>query len=243
MRLRRVVIWIAASTAVLLLLLGATAFAFFRTFYPSPPEAQFPPTADLKMAQQHDREYFQHYLGLNRSFSPQARSRLLQLLEQNQANAGTFTPAQFSLAVAEMAALAVNGHSRIGPGRLARSHTHLPCRLYRFADGYYVIRARAACVELLGAKVLQIDGQPIEAIADAMYRYFSGPRNHYDQYASPFFIASRTRKQNEDTHSLLTTDSWASQCPRLTERLVGGDLRQPQRASAVKVSAPASQTR
>jgi hypothetical protein len=190
MKLRRIVIWIVAPLAVLLLILGGTAFAFFRTFYPSPPAAQFPPAADLKTAQQQDLEYFRHYLDLNRTFTPEARARLLQLLEQNEARAGSFTPAQFSLAVAEMAALADNGHSRIAPGGMARSQAHLPCRLYRFADGYYVIRARPACAGLLGAKILQIDGRPVEAIADAMYRYFSGPRNHYDQYASPFFIES-----------------------------------------------------
>ena len=190
MKLRRVVLWIVAPLAVLTLILGGTTFAFFRTFYPSPPAAQFPPAADLKTAQQHDLEYFRHYLDLNRTFTPETRARLQQLLEHNEARAGSFTPAQFSLAVAEMAALADNGHSRVVPGAMARGHTHLPCRLFRFADGYYVIRARPACAGLLGAKILQIDGRPIEAIADAMYRYFSGPRNHYDQYASPFFIES-----------------------------------------------------
>lgn len=190
MKRRRVVLWIVAPLAVLLLVLAGTGFAFFRTFYPSPPSAQFPPPPDLKTAQQQDLEYFRHYLDLNRTFTPEARTRLLQLLEQNEAHAGAFTPAQFSLAVAEMAALADNGHSRIAPGGMARGHTRLPCRLHRFADGYYVIRARPACADLLGAKILQIDGRPIEAIADAMYRYFGGPRNHYDQYGSPFFIES-----------------------------------------------------
>jgi hypothetical protein len=190
MRLRRVVIWIVAPIAALLLIAGGVAFAFFRTFYPSPPEAQFPPATDAKTAQLQDLEYFRHYVELNRTFTPEARARLLQLLEENEARAGSLSPAQFSLAIAEMAALGDNGHSRIGPGRLARLNTHLPCRLYRFADGYYVVRARSACAELLGAKILQIDGRPIEAIADAMFRYFGGPRNHYDQYASPFFLES-----------------------------------------------------
>jgi hypothetical protein len=190
MRLRRIVIWIATPIAALLLILGGIAFAFFRTFYPSPPQAQFPPATDIRTAQQQDLEYFRHYLDLNRTFTPESRAQLARLLEQNLARAGSFSPAQFSLAVAEMAALADNGHSRIQPGRLARRNTHLPCRLYRFADGYYVVRARAACGALLGAKILQIDGRPIEAIADAMYRYFRGPRNHYDQFASPFFLES-----------------------------------------------------
>jgi hypothetical protein len=190
MRLRRVVIWIVAPIAALLLIAGGALFATFRTFYPSPPETQFPPAADLKTAQQQDLEYFRHYLDLNRTFTAEAHAQLVRMLEQNQARAGSFTPAQFSLAIAEMAALGDNGHSRIQPGRLARYNTHIPCRLYHFADGYYVVRARPACAELLGAKILQIDGRPIEAIADGMFRYFAGPRNHYDQYASPFFLES-----------------------------------------------------
>jgi hypothetical protein len=62
--------------------------------------------------------------------------------------------------------------------------------MYRFSDGYYIIRARPACRELLGAKVTAVDGHLIEEAADRMFEYFGGPRNHYDQFASVFFLES-----------------------------------------------------
>jgi len=46
------------------------------------------------------------------------------------------------------------------------------------------------CAELLGAKVLSIDGMPINTVIDHLYPYTLGPRNHYDQFVVPFFLES-----------------------------------------------------
>jgi hypothetical protein len=187
---RRIVIWVVGSLAALVLIAAAFVFALFRTFYPSPPKPNFPAAQDAATAQRQDFDYFKNYFDLNRTYTLAARSQAIQLLAQYREQSGTLSPAQFDLAIARMAALADNGHSRVHPGPLSRRHTRIPCRLYRFADGYYVIRARPACAGLLGAKVLQIDGHAIGAVADAMFSYFGGPRNHYDQYASVFFLES-----------------------------------------------------
>jgi hypothetical protein len=76
----------------------------------------------------------------------------------------------------------------VQPLSLARRHARLPCRLYHFEDGYYVLRARAACTELLGARITAVDGQAIEKVVEGMYQYFGGPRNHYEQFAAVFFL-------------------------------------------------------
>jgi hypothetical protein len=78
----------------------------------------------------------------------------------------------------------------VQPGPLSRQHPRLPCRLYRFDDGYRVLRARGACTQLLGAKITALDGRPIADVVDGMFEYFGGPRNHYDQFASVFFLES-----------------------------------------------------
>jgi len=187
-KLRRV--GIASGVIVLLLAIAtaALAYAFFHTFYPTPPAPHYPPAADAAEAQRQDLDYFRQYLDLNRSYTSAAREQAQRLLAEDTAKAGTFSPAQFDLAVSRMVALADNGHSRVHPGPRSRRYGRLPCRFYRFADGFYVLRAQPACAELLGARLLTIDGRPVDEVADGMYAYFGGPRNHYDQFAAAFFL-------------------------------------------------------
>jgi hypothetical protein len=75
-------------------------------------------------------------------------------------------------------------------GPFSRHHNRLPCRLYKFADGFFVLRARPACTDLLGARVVSIDGHPIRQVVDGMFKYSGGPRNHYDQFKAVFFLES-----------------------------------------------------
>jgi hypothetical protein len=185
--------WVKWSAGVVLVIVLAGAgllFAFLSTFYPDPPVAQYPAATDAAMAQRQDLDYFRHYLELNRSYSPQARERAEALRREYLAQAGSLSPAAFDLAVSRMVALADNGHSRVHPGPLSRSLARLPCRFYRFADGFHVLRARPACTELLGAKLVALDDRPIDEVAQRMYEYFGGPRNHYDQFAAVFFLES-----------------------------------------------------
>lgn len=189
-RTRRISIGVVATLGALVLLVGMLLFGFFRTFYPSPPTVPVGGASDLATKQREDFDYFRNYFDLNRTFTAQSRARADQLLVQYRERSGSLSDAQFDLAIAQMVALADNGHSRVQPGPLSRRHNRLPCRFYHFDDGYRIIRARPACAELLGAKVLQLDGHPIEDIADGMFQYFGGPRNHYDQFASAFFLES-----------------------------------------------------
>lgn len=177
---------------VLLLALAAAglAFAFFRTFYPDAPVADYPPAADAATAQRQDFDYFRHYLEYDRSYAPAARARAQELLAEYASRAGSFSDAEFDLAIARMIALADNAHSRVQPGPLSRRHNRLPCRLYRFADGYHVLRARPACAELLGARIEAIDGRPLIEVTDRLHDYYRGPRNRFDQYISPWLLES-----------------------------------------------------
>jgi hypothetical protein len=153
-RVTRIALWIIIPLATLFLMAVAAGFALFHQFYPNAPEADFPPAKDAATAQRQDFSYFRNYLELNRSYTPEARARAASLLAKYESESEPLSTAQFDLAIARMAALADNGHSRVHPGPLSRRHTRLPCRLYHFDDGYRVLRARAACIELLGAKVI-----------------------------------------------------------------------------------------
>jgi hypothetical protein len=189
-RTRRVLIGTAATLSVLIVLIGMLAIAFFRAFYPNPPATPVGTASDVATLQREDFDYFRNYFDLNRTFTVESRARANQLLDRYRQRAGSLSDAQFDLAIAQIVALADNGHSRVQPGPLSRRHNRLPCRLYRFDDGFRIVRARPACAELLGAKVLMLDEHPVEGIADEMFQYFGGPKNHYDQFAAVFFLES-----------------------------------------------------
>jgi hypothetical protein len=189
-RTRRILIGGAATVAVLIVLIGVLTLAFFHTFYPTPPAVYASAAIDLATKQREDFDYLRNYFGLNRSYTVESRAQAEKRLARYLERSGSLSPAQFDLAIAEIVALADNGHSRVHPGALSRRHNRLPCRLYRFDDGFRIIRARPACAELLGAKVLLLDGRPIENVTDGMFKYFGGPKNHYDQFAAMFFLES-----------------------------------------------------
>ena len=194
--------------------LGAVFYAFQRTFYPPPPALPSVKPANVAEAQKQDLDYLANYFDYNGSYTPAALEKAKSLREQALAKAGAMTPAQFDVTVARIVALADNGHSRVQPGPLSRLNNRIPCRLYHFDDGYYVLRARGACEPLLGMKVDAIGGQPIDTLADRMYEFFGGPRNHFDQFAAVFFLESP---------ALLNAASLVSSADRVTLHALARD--------------------
>lgn len=224
--------WALSTLLIAILCCGLVGFVFFHRFYPNVLLPTFPPAHDLATAQSQDFEYFRRYFDLDQAYSRESRDQAKRLFTQYQTRAGSLTPAEFDLAISRMVALADNGHSAVYKGSLSRGNNRLPCRLYHFSDGYYVIRARPACDQLLGAKVIAVDGRPVNDIADRMFEYSAGPRNHYDQFISPFFLESP---------ALLQAAGLASLPDRLTLRVVrpnGAERDQSVLADPADASAP-----
>jgi len=189
-RAHRIGAWLGGSLLALLLTCALVVFAFLHIFYPHVRPANYPPTHNLATAQRQDLDYFKQYFTLNRSYTPSARAQAERLFRDTYAKVGALSPAAFSLSILRMVALADNGHSQVYKGSLSSTNNRIPCRLYHFADGYYIIRTRPACAALLGAKLIAVDAQPVDELVDRMFEYSGGPRNHYDQYVSVFFLES-----------------------------------------------------
>jgi len=189
-RRTRVALWVASVVVLVLLTGGAIVYAFFATFYFSARAPNVPPALNLAEAQRQDFDYFRNYFDYNKAYSPQAREQAEKLFAQYRSKAGELSAAQFELAISRMVALADNGHSTIFMGPFSRAHNRLPCRFYKFSDGFFVLRARPACADLLGAQILSVDGHPVQQVIDGMFKYSSGPRNHYDQFKAVFFLES-----------------------------------------------------
>lgn len=208
----KVACWIGGCVLALSAALGLLAWLFFHTFYPAAPTADYLPPADLAIAQQQDLDYLRHYFVLNRAYSTEAleQAKVLYRDAQTRVKTDPFTPAEFSLAVMRMVALSDNGHSTVFKVSLSSKNNRIPCRFYHFSDGYYVVRARPACAALLGAKLVAIDDTGVDRVADRMYRYFLGPRNHYDQSIAPFLLESP---------ELLHADGLANEADRMNLRV------------------------
>lgn len=172
----------------IVLALAGVGFTFFHKFYPAPPAAHYPATRGVATRQRQDLDYFRNYFRLNRAYSPTALAEAEALYRETIARSGGLSPAAFDLAILRMVALSDNGHSQVYKPSLMRRHARLPCRFYRFDDGYYVVRAKPTCMAVLGAKLLAVEGVPVDTVVDRMYAYSLGPRNHHDQYVSPFFL-------------------------------------------------------
>ncbi len=180
--------WIAVGLLAVAVLGAGTYYWFRSTYYPTPPKPQFLPPQTEAEAQRQDLEYFRNFLRYDRSYTAAARIQVERLLGAYETQAGKTSSAEFELAISRMVALADNGHSAVWI--TARRRNRVPCRFYRFADGFFVLRARPACVKLLGARLTAIDGRSVEEVSHAVYEYVRGPQNHFEQFRFAFFLES-----------------------------------------------------
>ena len=131
------------------------------------------------------------FLDRDRAYSEPARRMALERLAALEARAGTLDALQLGLALAEVAALADNGHSMVSLSRLVDQSARIGLRLAPFGDGEFrVLRTRdAADAELLGARLLAIDDQPLSRLRAAAHTLAGGLPAWRDRSA-PFLFES-----------------------------------------------------
>jgi hypothetical protein len=129
------------------------------------------------------------FLERDKSYAPPDRAQARAALARLQMGAKDMSPAAFQLAVAHIAALARNGHTMLLPGPWAFDFNRTPLRYHLFADGLRVLHAPPEMRELLGARVLAIDGYGVDALRQAFARYFGGRAGKRDEWLG-FFIES-----------------------------------------------------
>ena len=163
----RVLKVIGIVTVVAVALVAGLAYAMIQHFNTPPPTASYPRPANDLEAQRQDLAYFRELVALDRSFDPAARTLAERHIARLEARGVAMDPAHFRVALMEILALADNGHTRLD----IRDGAHpkqLPVRVGVFADGLYVMGATDATVELLGGRIVAIDGKPIEVVMDRL---------------------------------------------------------------------------
>jgi hypothetical protein len=129
------------------------------------------------------------FLDKDRSYSPAERAAVEAGFAKLKTGAANMTPAQFQLAVAHLAALARNGHTMLLPGVWAHQFNRVPVQYHVFADGMRVVHAPDAMRDLLGVRVVSIDGETTEALRRAFGKYFGGRDSKRDEWVG-FYVES-----------------------------------------------------
>lgn len=90
----------------------------------------------------------------------------------------------FEVGLARIVALADNGHSVLIAGPRSGRNRRVAIRLEPFGESFHVLRARAEHADLLGARLVAIDGRPVDAARDAARTLFGGTPGLRDRSVS-----------------------------------------------------------
>lgn len=181
-RKSRILYWLAGGVIVLAVPVIAMALLMYRVWRPVP-EASYPPPASPAEANLQDLDYLREVADRDRSFTPEARASFQRRLAELKPQAATLDRARLAVEVARLTALADNGHTNaviyFGKG----SFRPLPVRLGTFADGLFVVKAREDCVELLGARLIAVDGRPIDQLLVQLRDFIGGADTLFANHA------------------------------------------------------------
>ena len=171
-----------AIVAVFVVVAGIFALCFHHKFSPDPPSNDFPKPANALEAQQQDIEQFSRLLVMDRAFSPAARAEADHQIAELKSEHAPLDKEKLHVALLRITALADNGHSNLYVGK-SGSQNITPLRVVLFADGLYVLRAKSACADLLGARVESIEGRPTRDVIAALEQLHGGTEGWRSIYA------------------------------------------------------------
>jgi len=168
------------------LLAGAGFFAALRLhFSPSPPATRYAVPNDALEAQRQDLDYFGKLLAMDISFSPKMRAEAAKRLEAMRESNVVLPRPRFRVALMRIAALSDNGHTGMATGSGAGA-MELPVRVAGFSDGIYVMHATKPYADLLGGRLIAVDGHPINEVMQRLEQLRGGVPGWRKAYAETY---------------------------------------------------------
>jgi hypothetical protein len=139
----------------------------------------------------------------DKSYSGAARALAAERLAQLEAKVGKVSQAAFDLELARIAALSDNGHTHYNLGAILSQNNRAPIRLAVFGEDFYVVRATAPNHDLLGAKLVAIDGHQIGELREAGRSLWGGvaawrDRAAYSLLESPELLSALGLAKSKD---------------------------------------------
>ncbi|MGD9814861.1 MAG: hypothetical protein AB7Q23_06655 [Hyphomonadaceae bacterium] len=140
----------------------------------------------------------EHFFNVDQSYSAAARAEADRRLTVLEGQVGEVSQAYFELELARIVALADNGHTAYFPGPRSRRFNRVAdVRLAPFGEDFYVLRASPANADLLGARLVAIDGRPV-AQARAVARTLAGGTDAWRDRNAAYFLESPEQMQALD---------------------------------------------
>lgn len=129
------------------------------------------------------------FLARDRAYSAQARQQAERRLAALETRVAEVDATRFAIELAQIVALADNGHTAsFGGPRLARNN-RVQIRLAPFGADFHVLRTRQADADLLGARLLAIDDVPLARLREAAHGLVGGTPAWRDR-SMPYLLES-----------------------------------------------------
>jgi hypothetical protein len=167
-RIRKIGLIIGAVVLLFVAALGGLYFAFMENFKAEPPNADYPKPTSALEAQRQDLDYSLKVMAFDRSFSASARAQAKRRVAGLEQLPQALPRQKLQVALMQIMALADNGHTRTRTGIEGKTVMMAPVRVARFADGFFVMRAKAPWRDLLGGRIESIDGMPFPQILNRL---------------------------------------------------------------------------
>jgi hypothetical protein len=172
------------------LFLAVVAFAMALGNLAVPAAAQEAGGASTLQLQQQDIAMFREkFLATDKSYSPEALAEVELRLGAIEARTEPMDETAFVLEMSRIVALADNGHTRLNAAVRARKFNRVEVRLVPFGEDFHVLWARPENADILGGRLLAIDGHAIEELKIAG-RSLSGGLDSFRDRFSPYLFES-----------------------------------------------------
>jgi len=137
-----------------------------------------------------DLQKLEEWVDLERSFTDARREEARKAVAGHLEKATEFTDAEFYMEVRRIVGLADNGHSNVSDAPIHERFGLLPLRTYWFSEGLYVVRAREAQRALLGARIVAVEGRPIDELETRLLAYFGGTVEYFRHRTAALLLLS-----------------------------------------------------
>lgn len=152
----------------------------------APAAAQSPTSAEARRAD--IVSFRENFMARDVAYSASARAEAEQRLSALEAQAAGVSQVYFELELARIVALADNGHTAYFPGPRSRRFNRISqVRFSPMGEDFYVLRADPQNADLLGARLVAIDGHPIAELRETARTLSGGIPSWRDRNAAYFF--------------------------------------------------------
>jgi hypothetical protein len=151
------------------------------------------------------------FFAVDKSYSPEARADAQKRLTALEAKIPAISEPAFELELARIVALADNGHTHYVLGSISRYYNRVPIRLSSFGADFEVVRAEEPQADLLGARLVSIDGHSIDELRKAGRALWGGVDAYRDKFSFNLFespellFASNLAKANDSATFVFET--------------------------------------